>query len=449
MSEKSKTFDFVHIETVFSSEHERNISFLSDKYNQPGLLKEKIRNLTKDAFNSNHTICGKSVLLKPNWVTHDRKEQDAFCLRTNDNLLLAFVEIMLEYNPSRILIGDAPIQNCNWNKLLSHQFLKSIDTLQQIHSIPIEIKDFRRVTFDPFKNELNKDRNPLSDYIIFDLEKSSYLEPISSVRNNFRVTNYDPGRLAQSHTLGVHKYCVTKELFNADVIISLPKVKTHQKTGITAALKNLVGINGDKDFLPHHRVGGQGLGGDCYPGKNILRRTAEYFLDCANKKQGKNIYRFYIILSKVFWRSSFPKVVHQLAAGWPGNDTSWRMVMDLNRIAVFGKKDGTIAEVPQRSLYSFCDGIIGGQGDGPLNPEPLPLGILCFTNNSAMNDICMATLMGFDFQKIALLKTAYQNIIHKKIDLSMNEKIITLKDLQAYSVPTLPPPAWVDYLSNT
>ena len=30
---------------------------------------------------------------------------------------------------------------------------------------------------------------------------------------------------------------------DADIVISLPKIKSHQKTGITGAIKNLVGIN--------------------------------------------------------------------------------------------------------------------------------------------------------------------------------------------------------------
>ena len=32
---------------------------------------------------------------------------------------------------------------------------------------------------------------------------------------------------------------------------SLPKLKTHKKAGITCALKNLIGINGNKEYLPH------------------------------------------------------------------------------------------------------------------------------------------------------------------------------------------------------
>jgi uncharacterized protein (DUF362 family) len=440
--------NFVNIETLFDNEQDRNILFLSNIYKQPKLLKEKILKVSKGVLDNTRIITGKKILLKPNWVSDNRKESDEICLRTNDSFLLAIVEIILDCKPTKITIGDAPIQGCNWDKMLSQNFYKSFEELSVCHSIPIVIKDFRRVTFNPDKNNPIKELNPISDYIIFDIGKESYLEPISSTKSNFRVTNYDPDRLAESHTLGKHKYCITKELFDADVVISIPKVKTHQKTGITGALKNLVGVNGDKDFLPHHRVGGQGFGGDCYPGKNILRRISEYFLDFANRQQGRNIYWFGVYLSKIMWKLSLPKNVHHLAAGWYGNDTCWRMVMDLNKIANYGKKDGTISKTPQREIYSLCDGIVGGQGDGPLNPQPLPLGVICFTNNSSMTDICMGTLMGFDVQKMPLLKTAWGNIIHKKITITLDGQITTLKEIRNLSIQTLLPPGWLDYLKK-
>ena len=122
--------------------------------------------------------------------------------------------------------------------------------------------------------------------------------------------------------------------------------------------------------------------------------------------------------------------------------------MDLNRIVIFGKEDGTISKTPQREIYSLCDGIIGGQGNGPLNPQPLPLGVICFSNICSMTDICMATLMGFDIQKIPLLKTALQTDAKENVSLSLNGQQATLADIANLSIPTLPPQGWVDYLNK-
>jgi len=438
--------NFVNILTLFSEKSERNIEKLSKIYDNKILLSEKILNVGKGYLDNGEIITGKKIFLKPNWVMHNRKEADEFCLRTNNNFLLAVVGILLENKPSSILIGDAPIQGCNWGKMLSKQFYETITALSTQHSVPIKIKDFRRVTFSPDLNNPVKERNPLSDYIIFDLGTESFLEPVSSDKNIFRVTSYNPDRLQESHRKGIHKYCITRELFEADIIISLPKIKTHQKSGITGALKNIVGLNGDKDYLPHHRVGGTGFGGDCYPGKNVLRRLAEFFMDKANRKQGHNIYWVWLRLALFLWKLSRPQNVHHIAAGWYGNDTIWRMVLDLNLISIFGKADGTLSGQPQRMLYSLCDGIIGGEGNGPLDPVPFPLGIISFTNCSELNDICMATIMNFDIRKIPLLNFSNNKIHQSNVSINLNGKQTSLEDLKKISIDTLPPPGWQGYL---
>jgi uncharacterized protein (DUF362 family) len=439
--------NFVRIESVFTENKNRTTADLAKVYDNKSLLKEKISSVVKNILDS-ESIGGRKILLKPNWVMHNERIDDEICLRTNDSFLLAALEIILVNKPGSVIIGDAPIQGCHWDNMLKKPFLEAIEALSVKYSVPVTIMDFRRVTFDPIQNNPNKERNPLSNYIIFDTGKESYLEPISSTKNNFRVTDYDPDRLAESHTLGQHKYCITKEFFDADLIISMPKIKTHQKAGLTGALKNLVGINGDKDYLPHHRIGGVGFGGDCYPGKNILRRISEWTMDHANRHQGKKAYFFLKWTALIIWKLSIPKRIHKLDAGWHGNDTVWRMVMDLNTIAIYGNKDGTISKKPQRELYTLCDGIVGGQGDGPLHPLPLPLGVICFSNNNSMTDICMATLMGFDIQKISLLRTASQNVKQQKIDLTLNGVKINLADLCNLSIPTTPPTGWIDYLSK-
>lgn len=440
--------DFLDIVSFYSGLQDRTIDNLSKVYHDTARLENSIRDLFNKHI-SESSVKGKRVLLKPNWVKHSSKSSDEICLRTHDQFTLAVLKIVLENGPSEIVIGDAPIQGCKWEKMISGDFLKSIRDLSQKYNIPVHVKDFRRVTFDTSLNNLVTERNPLSAYLIFDLGKQSYLEPISgSGRNRFRVTNYNPDRFIDSHGPGMHKYCITRELFDADVVISLPKVKTHQKSGITAALKNIVGLNGDKDFLPHHRIGGEGIGGDCYPGKNPLRYWAELASDNANRNRGKTVYWFWIRLSSLLWRLSLPTKVHDLAAAWYGNDTTWRMVMDLNQIATLGKSDGSLSDLPQRKMFSFCDGIIGGQSDGPLKPEPLPLGIICLSNNSGITDLSMATLMGFDFRKIPLLTAAYKLLNIKEVDFIFNSSPIQFDELRKHSIVTLPPPGWIEYLKD-
>lgn len=437
--------EFVKIATFFEGEN-RTVQDLAKFYEQREVLIEKVKIVGKGYLDNPELIKGKRILLKPNWVLHDRKNGDEICLRTNDNLLIALVEVLLDNKPSCIVIGDAPIQGCNWDKMLSKSFYDEISMLSAKKNIPIEIKDFRRVTFNPELNNPVRERNPISDYVIFDLGDKSHLEPISTDKNNFRVTSYNPDRMSLSHRKGMHKYCITNELFKSDIVITIPKIKTHQKTGITSSLKILVGINGDKDFLPHHRVGGVGNGGDCYPGKNVFRRIAEYALDIANRNQGKYIYWIWFYLSLFLWKLSNPKNVHHMSAAWYGNDTTWRMVMDLNEIAIYGKEDGSIASDPQRVIFSLSDGIIGGQGDGPLDPKPLPLGILTFSNSNYLADACAAEFMGFNFKKIPLILHSFSKLKTKSTAIYLNEREIKLEDISNLSVTTEPPPGWIGYL---
>ena len=436
---------FVNIETLFNDQTARTVESLQGLYDDPLILRSVIENLSGDVLNEAN-LQGKKILLKPNWVKHSYQPFDDICLRTHDNFLIAVLEWVLSKKPASVVLGDAPIQGCRWEKVITTTLLKKIETLSQKYNIPVAIKDFRRVVFDTTANNVDVERNPMSAYVIFDVGKKSYLEPITSAEKNlFRVSQYDPDKFMATHKPGMHKYCITKELFDADIVISLPKVKTHQKAGITGALKNIVGLNGDKDFLPHHRIGGTGMGGDSYPGNNKLRYWAELALDNANRKKGKTVYWFWIRLSSLLWKISLPTKQHQLSAAWFGNDTTWRMVMDLNLIVNYGRADGTLAETPQRFLYSFCDGIVGGQGDGPLRPDPLNLGVVCFTNDSASADVCMADLMGMKVNKMPLLMAAKSFMPNRKVDINLNGKPIQLKELEKFATNALPPPGWENY----
>ncbi|MFT3682730.1 MAG: DUF362 domain-containing protein [Ferruginibacter sp.] len=436
---------FLNIQTVFNKENERTVEILKTVYNDHAYLLSVIESVSGESL-TKEAISGKKVLLKPNWVKHSYQSTDEICLRTHDNFLVAVLESVLSKGPSEVTIGDAPIQGCNWDKMIQPGLLKKIEALSAAYTIPVTIKDFRRTLYNTIANTLETTRRPLSEYIIFDTGTQSYLEPITTTEKNlFRVSQYNPDKFTQTHRPGVHKYCIAKELFSADIVISLPKIKTHEKTGITCALKNIVGLNGDKDFLPHHRIGGTDKGGDSYPGNNRLRYLSELAHDNANRRIGKPGYRFWKRVASLLWRFSFPKNDHRLNGAWHGNDTTWRMVMDLNMIINYGKADGTLSAELQRPLYSFCDGIIAGQGNGPLRPDPLSLGIICFSNSAALTDTCMAILIGLKTEKLPLLMAARSFITdHEKI-IRLNGNPVTEDDLKTYGVVAALPPGWVNY----
>lgn len=435
---------FVNIITTFSDVSERTVENLQCIYKDIDGLSSYIKKILPQEF-FEKDITGKKVLLKPNWVKHNSKPQDDICLCTHPNFILAFLEILLEWHPKSILIADAPIQGCDWSKLLTKSFHERINQLSKQSGVSIIIKDFRRVSISTLTHHNKTIKQAIDNYIIFDVAEKSYLEDITTDKNLFRVTCYDPDRLAESHHKGMHKYCIAKEVFNYDTIITIPKIKTHQKAGLTNSMKILVGINGDKDYLPHHRIGAVESGGDCYKGKHPLRRMSELILDTANKHIGKWSYRPLSYLSAVLWRLSRPTQEQNLAAGWYGNDTVWRMVMDLNLVAQFGKADGSLSQKPQRTLYSLCDGIIGGQGNGPLWPKPLALGVIAFSNDPFAMDEVAGRLFKLNLDKIPLLKEAKRLNDNKNIEYLINGNKVRLSDVDEFAVDVLMPPGWTNY----
>lgn len=431
--------------TCFNGQQPRNLQSLEKLYDDSNALNSIVFDMVNNLGIDFSKLTGKRVLLKPNWVRHDRKETDELCLTTHPKFILAVLELVLSYKPSEVIVADAPIQSCDWQRLLPQYFIEKVHALSNYYCIPIHIKDWRKRIVSEAKGAVLSDIRPMGDYTIFDMGKDSFLEPITDDKHSFRVTGYDPDRLADSHKQGKHLYCVTNDLFNADFLIAIPKAKTHQKTGITNALKLLVGINGDKDFLPHHRVGGFDSGGDCYPGANKVLRLSEHVLDMANRRIECLAYKPLLMLAKMLWRLAPKTPEYSLSAAWHGNDTTWRMVMDLNMIARYGKHDGSLSQEPQRDIFYICDGIIGGQGDGPLNPEPLPLGVFMAGTNPASMDYALARLMGFDPDKLPLLNSA---VCHfgKSESLMINGIATKWSYIDEFALPTIASPGWNSYL---
>ncbi len=58
------------------------------------------------------------------------------------------------------------------------------------------------------------------------------------------------------------------------------------------------------------------------------------------------------------------------SGNWHGNDTCWRMVLDLNKCLFYFDGNGKPRTKPLRYL-AVVDGILGGQGNGPMAQIPI------------------------------------------------------------------------------
>lgn len=353
---------------------------------------------------------GEKVVIKPNWVYHKNGSGHGMdCLVTHTSVVAAVLKYLLIAAPSRVVVGDAPVQGCDFEALRAAAGLNTL--LDRFPSDRrIAIKDFRctKRTGHSFAASSVRSERTQDDYIEFDLGASSWLEPVTGEQPEFRVTMYDPAALRKTHGRGVHRYLVAREIIEADVVFNLPKLKTHKKAGITGALKNVVGINGLKDYLPHHRKGSPERGGDCYPRASLLKTIAEACLDIGNQAHQKRWLA--AVMGQTARVSGRLEQLRggdrNLEGGWYGNDTVWRTVMDLQRILTFGKSDGTVASSPQRRVIHITDAIVAGDGDGPLYPRPVPLGVMTMSADAAAAEWVHALIMGFDPNRITLTANA-------------------------------------------
>jgi len=126
---------------------------------------------------------------------------------------------------------------------------------------------------------------------------------------------------------GLEYLYLTRTIVSADVVISLPKLKTHHWAGATLSLKNLFGT----------------LPGICY--------------------------------------------------GWPKNELHWRGID--NSIV-----DIALTRTPELAIV---DGIIGMEGDGPLNGTAKPFGALIMAHDLLALDATCCRLMQLDPEMIGYL----------------------------------------------
>ena len=69
--------------------------------------------------------------------------------------------------------------------------------------------------------------------------------------------------------------------------------------------------------------------------------------------------------------------------------------------------DGKPRQKPLRYL-AIVDGVIGGEGNGPMAPDPVRCGVIIAGTHPAAVDLAAATLMGFDWRRIRLLSNCFQ-----------------------------------------
>jgi uncharacterized protein (DUF362 family) len=225
-------------------------------------------------FRERVPLKGKRVVLKPNLVEYHRDK----VINTDPRVVAAVIELCRREEAAEVIVAEGP---GHWRNV---EYLVAASGLG----------DVLRTYKVPFV-DLNHD------------------EPVKTV---------NLGRLTKLN----HLY-LTRTISSADVVISLPKLKTHHWAVATLSLKNLFGT----------------LPGICY--------------------------------------------------GWPKNELHWRGI------------DNSIVDIALTRTpdLAIVDGIIGMEGDGPLNGTPKPAGVLVMGNDLVAVDATCCRLMRLNPERIGYL----------------------------------------------
>ncbi|HYE32585.1 MAG TPA: DUF362 domain-containing protein [Methylomirabilota bacterium] len=361
---------------------------------------------------------GDKVVLKPNWVKeHDERRpgpgqwEHVVTHPTVIEAVIAWVASKLEGRGS-ITICDAPQTDSSFAKLREYCQLDAVVSRcsAQFPGVRIALLDLRPEEWHAVdgvtvaKTELPGD--PLGDTHV-KLNSASEFVAFGG-QGKLYGASYDMAETNERHQGERHEYLLCATPMDADVLINIPKLKTHKKVGLTCALKNLVGINARKNWLPHHTEGTPEDGGDQFPKATTKARLEHSWMGAAKRwlRNRPGLSRLFVPLKKVgrLYFGDTQKVVR--SGNWHGNDTCWRMVLDLNKCLFFYDSKGEPRRKPLRYL-AVVDGIVGGEGNGPMAPDAKPCGVIIAGVHPLAVDCAAATVMGFDWEKIRLLRNGF------------------------------------------
>ncbi|HEV7747320.1 MAG TPA: DUF362 domain-containing protein [Pyrinomonadaceae bacterium] len=363
---------------------------------------------------------GSKVFVLCNFVQHRRANesvQEFFAKCTHGSVLRAVVDYLLlaTGDSGQITFGNAPLQSANWNSVLQETGAQAVLDFYRSVGAPVNQKDLRLLVSERSRsgNIRHHEERDAEDAITFDLGTQSLLAALTNGHKpNFRVSDYNPDRTENFHANGRHAYAIHKEIFAADVVFSLPKLKTHQKVGLTCGLKGFVGTVAHKDCLAHHRFGPPQAGGDEYPqDRTGILRQVSTFHDLVQRTSATTSRGNILRVIDRLTRGAANQVAPITAGSWHGNDTAWRMALDVARIVINGDANGVLHNEPQRLHLSLIDGIVGGEGEGPLKPMPVNVGALVFSDDVALGDWAAASMIGFDPQKLPIIREVFRQAL--------------------------------------
>ncbi len=347
---------------------------------------------------------GSRVFVLCNFVYQRRpreSERNFSAKCTHGSVLRAVIDYILRAVGPRgkVSFGNAPIQSCSWASILHDTGADRVCQFYSERYLPLEIYDLRTFVIEhKWTGILGQvTKSDKRNSIEIDFSHQSLLCELDKPDVRYRSLDYDGRQTEAFQQSGRHLYGINRKILETDVIFSIPKLKTHAKVGMTCTIKGCVGAVANKDCLPHHRLGPPVSGGDQYCADAWGLRSSVSNLNEVIQRTPvqKNIGRGLRFLNYLL-RAALRRLDFDSDGNWSGNETCWRMALDLARILAYASPNGELQKVPERRHLALVDGIVGGEGQGPLSPTAVNSGALIFGDNVVATDYTSAIMMGYD-----------------------------------------------------
>ncbi len=368
---------------------------------------------------------GDKVVIKPNFVSsknmHQKITGDKLeASSTHASLLRPILDYALKAcgPQGRVSVVDTPVEGCELHKVMKplgvtdliremkreHSNLHFID-LRHFRVVPkFALDDVRKFGRSFNLGLLVRERLPGDPrgYRSVNVGERSFFGEVDAPYSQLCFHRSHRSTPVVHHREGLHEYSIPQSVLDADVIINVPKMKTHKKTGVTLSLKSFIGLSNQKYWLPHFTGGDPSMGGDEYDRPQDLSERIE------NRLSRFPLPGDHSLIARAPRVKRAPKIID---GSWQGNNTLWRTILDLNLAILYANREGIMQDAPQRRYLSIVDGIVAGEGEGPLGATPVRAGMLVAGFDPALVDHQVATLMGYNASAIPQIAEAIRSEI--------------------------------------
>ena len=264
-------------------------------------------------------------------------------------------------------VADAPLQGCDFARFRRQSGLAELE--RDYARAPVTFLDLRRQCAEiDDSSSYVRAVHPLAGdpngYSLVDLGARSRLVCFG-VNARFGVTDYNAGKHERPASWRAPVPGQPTAYSSADVILNVPKLKTHMKTGMTGALKNFVGIIGLEGFSA------------AFPRRiSALGRRRISRQELAQPRRQPHAGTVADTRASVAVETG----ARRRASRFHAADSRRRLARQRYALAHDPRPGGYRAQLWRRRRFAFAaapiltlvDAIVAGEDCGPLKPRPKP-----------------------------------------------------------------------------